>query len=193
MGVTSRDPISDVKRIVDGMHHGVLRCKIGTLYYYVVHLHPSNCEHRIVEAKRLLEDVQSLPTGAKVVLIGDFNGFSPFDRTHYDSDERLVPFFDRRDTKLGERNLFEHAIDYRGVEAFVDAGFVDLVAKKRSSFRGTFPTELRKGEDHGTDRRLDYVMVSPTVGKDCVTAKVVRDETTALLSDHYPVVADFDF
>ena len=192
MGLTSRQPISDVKRIVDGMHHGLLRCKVGEIYYYVIHFHPSNCVRRVAEAKRLLADAETLPTDASAVLVGDFNGFSPMDQPHYDADERIVPFFERRDNELGERNLFQHAIDYRGVKIFLDAGYVDLVAKHRNTFSGSFPTRLRHGEDHGTDRRLDYVLVRPGLGGKSSSARIIRNETTAMLSDHYPVVVDFE-
>ena len=147
MGLTSREPILDVRRIVDGMHHGSLRCKIGDVVYYVIHFHPSDCERRIAEANILLADAATLPKESATVLIGDFNGFSPADRAQYDADERLVPFFDQRDEKLGERNLFQHAIDYRGINVLLAAGFVDLVAKHRTSFVGTFPTRLRADVD----------------------------------------------
>ena len=41
-GITSRFPIGDVRRIRDGMHHGLLRCRIQGIWFYVIHFHPSN-------------------------------------------------------------------------------------------------------------------------------------------------------
>ena len=93
-GITSRYPISDVKRIREGFHHGLLRCRIQGIWFYVIHFHPSNFQWRIDEAALLKKDVASLPEGnPKVVLAGDFNGFSPADKSRYDTDQKLVPFF----------------------------------------------------------------------------------------------------
>ena len=49
-GITSRYPISDVKRIREGMHHGLLRCRIQGIWFYVIHSHPSNFARRMEEA-----------------------------------------------------------------------------------------------------------------------------------------------
>ena len=52
-GITSRYPISDVKRIREGFHHGLLRCRIQGIWFYVIHFHPSNFQWRIDEAALL--------------------------------------------------------------------------------------------------------------------------------------------
>ncbi len=75
-GITSRYPITDVKRVMDGMHHGLLRCRIQGIWFYVIHFHPSNFARRIEEALLLKADVQQLPEeNPRIVLAGDFNGF----------------------------------------------------------------------------------------------------------------------
>jgi tetratricopeptide (TPR) repeat protein len=194
--LTSRTPITEVKRIRDGMHHGLLRGKIRGIYFYVIHFHPSNFQRRIEEAGLLLDDVARLPEpNPRVVLIGDFNGFSPADRFHYQADPELEPFFamlDQRDR--GAQNLNAGRLDYGGIERILQAGFVDLVDRFRppGTFTGTFPTELRRGEDHGTDRRIDYVFVSANLLASARSAAILRDDITALLSDHYPLIAEFD-
>jgi tetratricopeptide (TPR) repeat protein len=194
--LTASTPITDVKRIREGMHHGLLRGKIRGIYFYVIHFHPSNYQRRIEEAALLLEDVARLPEpNPRVILIGDFNGFSPEDRFHYETDPDLEPFFamlDQRDR--GARNLNAGRLDYGGIERILEAGYVDLVARFRApgSFMGTFPTELRRDENHGTDRRIDYVFVSGNLVAAARSAAILRDDTTALLSDHYPLIAEFD-
>ena len=60
-GLTSRFPITDIARLREGFHHGLLRCKTNGLVVYVIHFHPSNWEVRIREAKLLLADVANLP------------------------------------------------------------------------------------------------------------------------------------
>lgn len=195
-GLTSRTPITEVTRIREGMHHGLLRGKIRGMYFYVIHFHPSDYQRRIEEAALLLDDVARLPDlDPRVVLIGDFNGFSPADRFHYETDPDLEPFFAMLDKRHpGAKNLNAGRLDYGGMERILDAGFVDLVARFRppGTFLGTFPTELRREEDHGTDRRIDYVLVSRNLVGSAHSAMIIRNDSTALLSDHYPLMAEFN-
>ena len=191
-GITSKYPITDIKKIRDGFHHGLLRCRIQGIWFYVIHFHPSNYQWRIDEAALLKKDVDSLPEkNPKVILAGDFNGFSPADRSRYDADDRLVPFFkglDRKNSKA--RNLNDGKIDYGGIQAILDQDYVDLVATRRSSqlpFVGTFPTKLVSDQDHGTDRRLDYLFVSPNLRRQVRSVAILRDPCTEMLSDHIPV------
>jgi len=191
-GITSRFPISDVKRIREGMHHGLLRCRIQGIWLYVIHFHPSNFQRRIEEAALLKADVESLlEAEPRIVLAGDFNGFSPTDRAHYDADTKLEPFFkmlDARDSNA--RNLNQGRLDYGGLEAVIAQGYVDLVDHFRQegdAFVGTFPSPLVSDEDHGTDRRLDYVFVSPNLLPSVESARILRDSQTDGFSDHFPV------
>lgn len=191
-GITSRFPISDVKIIRDGMHHGLLRCRIQSIWFYVIHFHPSNFQRRIEEAALLKADVKSLPEAEpRVVLAGDFNGFSPTDRAHYDADTKLVPFFKMLDARdANARNLNQGRLDYGGLEAVTAQGYVDLVdhfRKEGDAFVGTFPSPLVNDENHGTDRRLDYVFASPNLLPSVESARILRDSKTDGFSDHFPV------
>ncbi|MFN3189405.1 MAG: endonuclease/exonuclease/phosphatase family protein [Aureliella sp.] len=193
-GITSRFPISDLKRIRQGFHHGLLRCRIQGIWFYVIHFHPSNFHWRIDEAALLKKDVESLPgTSPDVVLAGDFNGFSPADKSQYDSDQRLVPFFKELDRKNpNARNLNEGRLDYGGIQAILQQGYTDLIASRRSPdlpFVGTFPGALVNDQDHGTDRRLDYIFVSPHLSEQVESVAILRDAQTEMLSDHIPVTA----
>ena len=196
-GITSRYPISHVHRIREGFHHGLLRCQIQNIWFYVIHFHPSNYRRRVEEAALLKQDIMSLSDDQpRIVLAGDFNGFSPTDKYHYDTERDLVPFFERLDSKNSSaRNLNHGKIDYGGIEAIVHQGFIDVVIKQRTAkdlFVGTFPTNLVNDEDHGPDRRLDYIFVSPNLKKSVISAKILRDDMTEMLSDHIPVAAIID-
>ena len=193
-GITSRYPISDVKRIREGFHHGLLRCRIQGIWFYVIHFHPSNFQWRIDEAALLKKDVASLPEeNPKVVLAGDFNGFSPADKSRYDTDQKLVPFFMGLDQKNPRaRNLNRGRMDYGGIQAILDQGYTDLIAAGRSPqlpFMGTFPGALVSDQDHGSDRRLDYIFISPSLQGQVETVAILRDPCTEMLSDHIPVTA----
>ena len=77
----------------------------------------------------------------------------------------------------------------------LERGFIDVVASQRSAdnpYVGTFPTQLIDDKDHGPDRRIDYIFVSPNLQKSVLSAGILRDATTEVLSDHIPVVAVID-
>jgi endonuclease/exonuclease/phosphatase family metal-dependent hydrolase len=195
--LTSRTPITEVRRIRDGMHHGLLRGRIRGVHFYVIHFHPSHHARRIEEAQHLIQDVASLAEpDPRIVMIGDFNGFSPADQPHYEADPKLVPFFAMLDEQYpGSRNLNSGKIDYGGIATILDAGYIDLgnfFWPSSAPFTGTFPTELRREEDLGPDRRLDYIFVSPNLLAHATYAVAIRDPTTGLLSDHYPLIAELN-
>ncbi len=195
VGLTARRPLEDVVRLQDGFRHGAVRARVDGIVVYAVHLHPSDWHRRILEGQALLRDVASLGPDARVVLAGDFNGFAPADRAAYEASPELIPFFeglDRRDSRA--QNLNAGRLDYRGVELLVEAGLIDAQARRRgpTDFTGTFPTPLVAAEDHGPDRRLDYVFLSANLADGLVDCRVLRDDETAKFSDHFPVLAELD-
>ena len=190
-GFTSNEEITDVRRSFEGFHHGLMRCKTYGIYFYIIHLHPSDWEFRLKEVDLLLNDIAKLPVNSKFLLVGDFNTFSLRDKNIYDTSKTMIPFFKRLDERTGGKNLCDGRLDYRHITRLEDQGLVDLVHSKRTAFRGTFPTKLRADEDMGPERRLDYIFVSPNLEDSCQTAAGVVNQTTDLLSDHYPVTATF--
>ena len=191
-GITSSQPITGVKRTLEGFHHGLMRCQTHGIHVYAIHLHPGNWEIRLREIDLLLKDIATLPGDAKVTLAGDFNTFSLHDKPVYDRSEDMIPFFKRLDVRTKGKNLRDGQLDYRHLKRLEDAGFVDLIHTKRKAFLGTFPTPLRKNEDMGPDRRLDYVFATPSLAASCRAAACIVNETTGLLSDHQPVSATFE-
>jgi exodeoxyribonuclease-3 len=191
-GITSRYPIEDVQRIKEGFHHGLLRVKIKQIYFYVIHLHPSNWETRKSEIDLILQDIEKLPKDSKVILAGDFNTFSPLDSTYY-SHRKLEPFFNERDSMYEEKNLNKGKLDYSVIQDLMDYGLVDLEASLRSSsylFQGSFPTLVEKEGEHGDQRRLDYIFASENLAKQVIRAEIITSDTALILSDHLPVIVD---
>ncbi|MFK7821989.1 MAG: endonuclease/exonuclease/phosphatase family protein [Planctomycetaceae bacterium] len=191
-GITSQSPITDVRKFRDGFHHGLMRVQTAGCYVYVVHLHPSNWEVRIREAKLLIEDANGLPKDARVIIAGDFNTFSPLDAEHYQTLPDLEPFFGRLDerSKGRSKNLRDGKLDYTPLRLLTEAGFVDQEARFRTEFKGTFPTRIEKEGEHGDSRRLDYILTNRNLSKDVLSTWSVSNVTTYTLSDHYPVIMD---
>jgi exodeoxyribonuclease III len=191
-GITSKFPIEDVKKVREGFHHGLLRARVQNIYFYVIHLHPSNHETRKKEIALILSDIEQLPAGSEVILAGDFNTFSPFDSVYY-AHSRLEIFFRERDKMYNERNLNNGRLDYDELRSLMGSGLVDMEAESRTStynFTGSFPTKLVKEGDHGDRRRLDYVLASKELARKVQKAEIISDDATHALSDHLPVVVE---
>ncbi len=194
-GITSRYVIEDVQRYVDGFHHGVIRAKIRDIYFYVIHLHPSNWEVRHREIDQILNNIKELPEGSPVVLAGDFNTFSPYDSLFY-AHGRLEPFFAERDGTFTENNLNNNKLDYGVIQKLLDEDFLDLEYSKRNDryeFPGTFPTLIPKEGEHGDLRRLDYVFTNTYFPGECKEASIIVNDTTQYVSDHLPIIVDWEF
>jgi endonuclease/exonuclease/phosphatase family metal-dependent hydrolase len=72
------------------------------------------------------------------------------------------------------------------------AGYQDIIADRRESFLGTFPTKLRLDEDNGPSRRLDYIFANKVLADKCINARYLINSKTDILSDHYPATAEFE-
>lgn len=193
-GITSRYPIEDVQRRTEDFHHGLLRVKIEGIYFYVIHLHPSNWETRKREIKLIIQDIETLPEDSKVILAGDFNTFSPLDSSYY-SHGRLEPFFSERDLLYEERNLNKGELDYTVIQEVLDYGLIDLEASLRSPsfvFPGSFPSLVEKEGEHGDQRRLDYIFASENLAYGVSRAEICTSDTALILSDHLPVLVDIN-
>jgi len=193
-GLTSREPIEDIQRSFEGFHHGLLRVKIRGIYFYVIHLHPSNWQTRIRETHLILKDIATLPKGSPLILAGDFNTFSRADSKYYPHG-KLEPFFSKRDEKYGEKNLRNAKLDFSVIDQFLKSGLTDLEDSKRGAdfvFTGSFPTKIEKTGDHGSQRRLDYVFATGELAGRVTRAHTVASKKTWILSDHLPVIVDFE-
>lgn len=192
-GMTSRYPIQDVQRITEGFHHGLIRAKVNGIYFYTIHLHPSNWVFRNKEIDLILSDMQGLPSQSDIILAGDFNTFSAYDSSFY-SHKLLEPFFSQRDQEYEEHNLNNGQLDYTALSKLIDYGFTDtehLMRKDEYIFTGSFPALVEKPGDHGSSRRLDYVFASTGLVPYVQRAAIIANDTTQFLSDHLPVIVDF--
>ncbi|MEM7012536.1 MAG: endonuclease/exonuclease/phosphatase family protein [Verrucomicrobiota bacterium] len=193
-GITSKYPIEDIQKTLEGFHHGLIRAKIRDIYFYCIHLHPGNWEVRNREIRLILEDIKGLPEGADIILAGDFNTFSPHDKKYY-SHGLLEPFFEKLDENPKAQNLRDGKLDYSVLQTLMDAGFTDLEASMREDdykFTGSFPTLIEKPGEHGDLRRLDYVFTNSRLTGLARRASIIADDTTQILSDHLPVIVDFE-
>jgi len=203
VGLTSKYPIEIKEKIIEGMHHGALHCKTGGIDVFIIHFSPSSYIKRREEAVIILEKLEKVrkETGQYIVL-GDFNAQSPIDADLYDSKGPLL-------TKLRESNkdkplkgnLFNGNLDYAVMSSLIAFPLIDICQPftKGMAERGSFPGQIL-GKVNNESReellarsgRIDYIMASPDLATKCINAKVCNGKENYYLSDHYPVVAEFE-
>ncbi len=201
-GLTSFQPITDVQRIREGYHHGLLVGCTHELRLFVVHLSPHKYIRRQEEAKLICDRVgEVIAVGEDVVVLGDFNSVSPLDQAYYDQNPAWLAkarFNDNR--KEICENLCDGQLDYSVHQKFLKVPLVDTVAQLSPSdgnelLHYTFPTS----EIYSSDRpefadargRIDYIYVSPELSRRLVLAQAINGDRLTAYSDHFPVLAEF--
>ena len=198
VGLTSVRPIVIKEKVLDGLWHGMLHCETFGIDFFVVHLSPKDRDFRVKESNIIISKIASTDNGSFMVL-GDFNSHSPFDG---DIDLVSPEFLERiRMSDLNNKannNLIDGEFDYSVMSSFMSYPLIDVTQRfVGSQDRFTFPGEVllknykSKESLEKNRRRIDFIMVSRELAKKCINSSVHNDKKTGLLSDHYPVVAEF--
>jgi exonuclease III len=118
-------------------------------------------------------------------LIGDLNSLSPLDS--YDENELLE--------KMKKAGIQKFGIDYirKDVQKrILDAKLIDALRQLSDKFEFSAPTEYNKDETHFMKLRVDYIFITEPLLPLLDSAKILRTEETEQLSDHFPIVAEFN-
>jgi len=84
VGITSRYPITNVYKLIRGMHHGCLYAEINGISFFVVHFSPFSSAKRLQEADSVVNALrQKSKMNGRAIILGDFNSFSRRDSSFY--------------------------------------------------------------------------------------------------------------
>ena len=201
VGITSNKPIEVKERILKNMHHGALHCRIACIDFFVIHLSPHSYQKRNEESKIILKKLSKLSKKQNMfIVLGDFNSVSPFDSDLYKGKDTLLSSFRAAESQNSHiKNLLNGEFEYGVISSFLAYPLIDVTQKYTLGYdeRVSFPTqvfETEKGNGRPEkSRRIDYILVSSFLSKKCINAKVLNQTETSYLSDHYPVMAEFNF
>lgn len=201
VGLTSKYPIVIKERILNEMHHGALHCQTNGLEIFVVHLSPFQWEKRNTEAEILIERIETeIGNGNNVIVCGDFNALSPVDADWYKNNIELLKSRLEGDEKHAHvKNMREGTFCYSAMSKFFGAGLYDVSANfiNTGIERISCPTQVFAKNKEDKERlikmgtRIDYILTSYNLVEKCTGAKILNGEESFLLSDHYPVEAEF--
>jgi len=194
VGLTSKYPIENVRRVINGMHHGYLYAETAGIGFYVVHFSPNDAQKRIEEAERLIADIQSAELPEYYFVLGDLNSYSPRDSFAYMQRYRYFPEESRTEEVQKRLVSYTEAETYTPVRLLENAGLYDLAgtAKRYIGTKSTFPTEVFGPMQSYNRHRIDFIFGNEAVLDHLQEASVLQTDETKYLSDHFPVRAEFE-
>lgn len=174
IGISSKFPVKVYELLTEGMHHGLIYCNIEGIDIIATHLWPRFDEKILEEVNLVRQRVNvSSRKGMPVIVLGDFNAFSPEDD----------PFIDQKTIELYKKwnwKLENDRPSYRVIQALLDLGLKDLHVKFRR-------------KDVTREERYDFIFSSPLLAEKCRNARHFRQMRFLRLSDHFPVSAEFEW
>lgn len=199
VGLASKHPIQLIERKIKGMHHGFLHCQVQDIHFFVVHFSPGSYKMRRNEADTILQRIKrDVPPDGEILVLGDFNAVSPYDSSYLSRHTAIRDRYLRGDrNKMPEEgNLAGKAFDFHVLGKFLEKGFRDLVYQNdhRDYRRISFPTPALAPGAEWKERghRIDYILATPDMAKLCKKAVIPHTDLTRQISDHFPVVAEFE-
>lgn len=183
-----RQPLRPVSFDVDGanFHHTLATLKVAlpdgrNVTFMSVHLCPNGPVVRRRETAYLA--VHAAPEDLTLIA-GDFNSASPHDPEPEGFDVLAAHHRARYladDLRTADRSVLAH---------LEGAGWVDVGYALGGSNVPTVPTAGFTGTEFAV-MRCDYILASKSLAAQAMTYKVIRNPTTDMASDHYPVLAEF--
>lgn len=201
VGITSNKPIEVKEKILENMHHGALHCKVSDIDFFVIHFSPFSHVKRHEESTIILDKLSKLSEDQnKYIVLGDFNALSPFDAHLYkNNSDKILSMKASEKEHDHVRNLLNGELEFGVIGSLLGYPLIDVCQKYISSWddKVSCPTQIFE-EEKGKGRsknstRIDYILTSPFLATKCVNAKVLNQMETYYLSDHYPVLAEFEF
>lgn len=186
VGISSKYPITEVKRVIEGMHHGFMTAKIQDLNFVVVHLSPFSHEKRREEVAMITDSLERWSISKKILMMGDMNSLSATDSLSYNRLDRLTPMLSS-DSSSKISNANNGHLDY-GIPAYLaQKGFIDTWAMKVKGFNFSYPSLVFGPVPDSSKERIDYIFISPDLQRNAIKPIILKDAVTDQLSDHYPL------
>ncbi len=193
VGISSKYPITNVYKLMKGMHHGCLYGEIEGISFFVVHFSPFSSAKRMQEADSVLKTLQEKKRlKGEVIVLGDFNAFSPHDSLFYaQSGARDSMFVAEKKNKVLQNLNEANEIDYKVVRGFLNAGLFDSFSLFHKTFQNSYPSMVYPTVPLSSKCRIDHLLISEKLKKRCKSLEIIKDSVTDTLSDHYPLKSVF--
>lgn len=202
LAVTSKYPIETLEMKNEDMWHGYVYANIKGVHFINTHLAPFTLKDRQHDVDLIINKVKTLPKDAMVLVGGDFNSLARFDSAQYGDNllKSMLKLEGRLEPKSGtpivknktiyRNNLNNDQIDYSVADKMMEANFVDAYFSMHKTFKNSVPVKSQM-KKNSILRRTDYVWVNKSLSGKLITADIIQDSTTDVISDHYPILVKF--
>lgn len=186
VGITSRFPILDIRKVNENMTHGFITAVINGYNFCVLHLNPHKYLKRRAEIAQIMQTLALHEPEKKWLIMGDFNSLSPLDSQRVAAGDYVQRAKKGAQQYAHVANLVNGAeVDYQVQQHILDAGFVDAgyVYDK---------TVQQKNGKSGirSNARIDYIYLSKDLARKMLYCRFIYDDFTAKYSDHNPVILE---
>lgn len=185
-GLTSRYPITGIRKVNEGMTHGYIVARVQDYNIIVLHLNPHQYKKRREEIARVLRD-SSLQAGKRHwVIMGDFNSHSPLDKGRMENGRviRVQQAAAKKNPKIENLVDGQH-IDFTIQQSMLDAGFTDAAL---------WYDEIQERETGKSnilsDSRIDFTYISKDLRRKLLQCGFIYDDFTKKYSDHRPILLE---
>lgn len=183
--LTSRFPITDVEKINENITHGYITAKVNGYHIVVLHLNPHHYDIRRKEIALILAKIKENKATKKLMVMGDFNSYSPLDKANYADGQLLKHIQDVQAKNKAHNNLINgEELDFEVQGSIIDFGLVDILKHLAES------DSLRAKEIIPGKNRIDYIYVSKDLKAKVVRGNFIKDEFTKKFSDHLPIIIE---
>lgn len=172
IGISSKYPIKVKEILTEGMRHGLIHCTIKGVDVVATHLWPS-FDHTILDEINIVKQrvVSSMEKGHSVLLLGDFNAFSPQDDA-FIGDETIDLY------KKWGWELANGRPNYQVITELLNIDLKDVCTKFKKN-------------DKARNQRYDFIFATSDLWEKCSDAQHYQKAELLKFSDHYPVTATF--
>lgn len=196
VALTSKTPLVNFRKVTENMWHSYIYAKVQGIHIFVIHFSPFSYQKRLEEVTDIIAQANEIPQNEPVLIMGDFNSMAASDSAHYNHE--LVASMHRREEQHAHiRNLNNGNIDYSVLGKLEEAGFKDSYKLFTDEFTGSMPT-FKDGNGKisenktSTPRRIDFVWCNAIAAKYITKSIVLKNESTDVISDHYPVYVELE-
>jgi len=183
--ITSKYPIEQAQKYNDQMTHGFIVSKILDYNFVVLHLNPHSYLKKRQEIKTVLDTIKAKNIGNKLLVMGDFNSFSPLYKENFEDGIMLSSLRKSELNSNGKRKyLSDGEIDFEVQQAVLNTDLVDIIYK----FESENPDKAKQINPY--KHKIDYIYCSKDIQSKVKSATFIQDAFTKVHSDHLPIIIE---
>lgn len=189
LAIFSKHKIENVKEYYEGFHHAAVFVTIKGVNFLFAHLNPFYANERDNECRELLRIAKENDDGSPFFILGDLNSLDYSQKELYESGNLIEKL--KSSPKYNNKLFYKDKADFSVTKMIMDEGFHDTADLSKGALYSV-PTMLREDKRESPKLRLDYIYFKPSSKGEEAKSKIIVNEDTHMLSDHYPCFCEYN-